>query len=162
MRKIDKVYIHCSDSLWGNHAAITQWHKERGLTNQAGEMGYHYLILNGVPTYESLKANEYKGDMDGLIVEGRPIEKAGAHVANDNKNSIGICLVGKHSFTEKQIEALIDLCREIIGAYDLDPDDFWGHREYWEMNGGAAPKTCPNFKVETIRKVLRQRIEDIA
>lgn len=162
MRKIDKVYIHCSDSVWGNHGAITEWHKQRGLTNAAGEMGYHYLILNGLLTAEDAKRGDYKADMDGMIVEGRKVETAGAHVAGDNKNSIGICLVGKYAFTEKQVEALIDLCREIIGVYDLDPDDFWGHREYWEMNGGAAPKTCPNFKVESIRKVLRQRLEDIA
>lgn len=162
MRKIEKVYIHCSDSTWGNAAIITKWHQERGLTNAAGEMGYHYVILNGILTAEDNKAGVYKADLDGMIVEGRPIEKAGAHVANDNKTSIGICLIGKYAFTEKQVEAVIDLCRELINVYDLDPDDVWGHREYWELNGGAAQKTCPNFKVESIRKVLRQRIEDIA
>lgn len=161
LRKIDKIYVHCSDSAWGSHAAITDWHQKRGLTNSAGEMGYHFIILNGLLSAEAIKLNEYKDDLDGMIVEGRRIEIAGAHVAGDNKSSIGICLIGKHAFTEKQIEALIDLCRELITGHDLDPDDVWGHREYWEMNGGLPQKTCPNFKVESIRKILRQPIEDI-
>ena len=46
----DRITIHCSDSEWGNADVIDEWHKKRGWDG----IGYHYVILNGYPTYNEV------------------------------------------------------------------------------------------------------------
>lgn len=76
MRKITKIYIHCSATPEGkpfNAAAIDAMHKQRGWR----KIGYHYVVL-----------------LDGTIEKGRSEDEIGAHVAGDNANSIGVCYIG--------------------------------------------------------------------
>lgn len=156
MRPVNKVYVHCSASLWGSLQSVQQWHKERKLLDSDGNIGYHYLILNGFPTAESIRAGVtgYRPNLDGLLMDGRPVEFAGAHVKGDNKHSIGICLIGLYAFTEKQLDMLAGVCRKLGVEYGLTLDKFLGHREYWENRGETPLKSCPNFDMDRIRQRL--------
>lgn len=96
------IILHCSASKWGNAAAVTNWHLERGWKT----IGYHFIILNGLIT-PSMDMPEF----DGTIETGRGIDEAGAHTKGYNEN-IGICLIGNSGqFTSKQIQA----CHKLIG-----------------------------------------------
>ena len=131
MRKIDKIILHCSATPEGrshNVEDIRRWHLRRGFS----DIGYHYLI-----------------HIDGTIEPGRPIEKRGAHTANFNKGSIGICYVGgmdkdmrhpKDTRTKAQKDSLIKLMHELIYKYNKDMT-IHGHNEF-------ANKACPSFNVQ--------------
>ena len=144
MRDIKKIIVHCSASDWGSASVIDQWHKERGWT----EIGYHYVITNGQIPHK----RQYEAENDGIIQEGRSIDKMGAHVKGHNADSIGICLVGKIHFTAKQLyDALPTLLRLLISKYDLSVTDIYGHNEF------DSKKTCPNFDVQLVRNYIYQQ-----
>jgi len=138
MRKISEIIIHCSATPpdWragqpaeAKVAEIRRWHvEERGWS----DIGYHYLI-----------------DRDGTLVEGRPVERMGAHVRGHNDGTIGVCLLGGHGssatdafddhFTPAQARALLKLIRSLEAEHgDLAVT---GHNDY-------AAKACPGFKVD--------------
>ena len=129
MRPINKVIIHCSATPEGRDVKtkeIKKWH----LSNGWADIGYHYVI-----------------ELDGEVVEGRPVELVGAHCVGQNKFSIGICYVGgmnktmskpKDTRTEEQKESIIELIKKLRGHYgDLT---IHGHNEYYN-------KACPSFDV---------------
>lgn len=137
MRKITEIFIHCSatkpnwmydKSADQKVAEIRRWHMQE---NGWKDIGYHFVI-----------------DRDGDVVNGRPIERAGAHVRGHNANSIGICLIGgwggsstdqfEEHFTEYQKEALFKLLDDLTPKF---PDaKIRGHNE-------VANKACPCFTV---------------
>jgi len=132
MRKIDKIILHCSDSTFGNASLIDEWHRERGFDN----IGYHYVITKC-----------------GDIELGRDLGKAGAHCYGQNKYSIGICLIGKNTFTAKQLlEALPTLITTICNEYGLTLKDVYGH---YEFNTG---KTCPNIDMDLLKTYLKGKM----
>lgn len=129
MRKIDTLIVHCSDSPQGrgdDASAIDRWHKERGFKRvydgKTYHIGYHYVILE-----------------DGSVETGRPLEVSGAHARGHNSSSIGVCLIGKESFTEEQFTSLETLIRGMQVQFDLEK--VLGHRDV------DSHKTCPNFSV---------------
>lgn len=142
MRNINKIIIHCSDSDWGDAPEIDRWHKERGWDS----IGYHYVITNG--RLES--SSTYTEDDDGIVQEGRNVEISGAHAKGYNSTSVGICLIGKHHFTGRQLyrglPTIVDL---LLNKYKLTPDSVFGHTEL------DPHKTCPNFEVINFRALLR-------
>ena len=121
MRDINLIVVHCSDSPDDRHvdaAEIHRWHLERGFDG----IGYHKVIKR-----------------DGVVENGRPEYWSGAHAKGHNKNSLGVCLIGRDSFSDDQIVSLyyvLDDWRQkypnakIVGHCDLD-----------------SGKTCPNFDV---------------
>jgi N-acetylmuramoyl-L-alanine amidase len=137
MRKINEVIIHCTATrpewMSNNSTAakvkeVTKWHLDRGWS----DCGYHYLI-----------------DRQGTVVNGRPVERTGAHVKGHNTGTIGIALFGGHggsasdmfedNFTEEQDAAL----RKLIAALQKDHPSIFkisGHNEY-------SSKACPCFNV---------------
>lgn len=137
MRDIHTIIIHCSatrPSWWALKSSdekveeIRRWHvEERGWS----DIGYHYVI-----------------DRNGDIVEGRSIERTGAHARGYNKGSIGICLLGGHgssaedrfedNFTNLQGESLKELIEELDVEYDIK--DIIGHNQ-------VSSKSCPGFEV---------------
>ena len=131
MRRIDKIIIHCSATPEGKDFTaqqIDQWHRQRGFSC----IGYHYVIY-----------------LDGSILDGRPIEKVGAHCLGHNANSIGICYIGgcatngktpKDTRTEAQKQSLVRLITELRRRFPNA--SVHGHNEF-------AAKACPSFNVKT-------------
>lgn len=141
MREINKIIIHCSDSLFGDRDIIDTWHRNRGFK----EIGYHYVILNGRIKY----ADPYDQKIDGILQIGRDIKVTGAHCQGDNKDSIGICLIGTNRFTIRQNDKLIMLINDLRETYGNHIKVF-GH---YEMKSGIKQgKTCPNIDMVKFRK----------
>lgn len=141
MRPIKKIIVHCSASEFGDAAAIDRWHKERGWEG----IGYHFVILNGVRVSRA----PYNAKDDGLIEFGRSEATIGAHCKGQNKESLGICIIGEKTFTPDQIMALYRLLRKLLSQYCLQPKDVWGHYEF------EPHKTCPNLDMGTVRSRLQ-------
>lgn len=106
------IVVHHSDSgPKTTRADIDRWHKEKGWDG----IGYHYVI-----------------EWDGRVKAGRPLSKSGAHAKTGkpysrNSTHIGICLVGRDTFTTNQLvnlEKLIDLL-----AQDFDIRTIERHHE---------------------------------
>jgi len=142
MREITEIFIHCSATKpqWMITSTadqkveeIRRWHVEE---NGWRDIGYHFVI-----------------DRSGDIVEGRPLEQAGAHVRGHNAKSIGICLVGgwggattdqfEEHFTELQREALWKLLDDLTPKFPNAK--IRGHNE-------VAAKACPCFTVSEFIK----------
>ena len=138
MRPINEIIIHCADTpaSWGGNMTpeqqrdeIRRWHvEERGWS----DIGYHYVITR-----------------NGVVVQGRNLDKIGAHVKGHNKGTIGICLVGgkggtahdkfRENFTKEQDFALRKLIDELKDRF-VSINKVSGHNEY-------AAKACPCFNV---------------
>ena len=138
MRNLSEIIIHCTDTRpewWSDRssadkvAEVRRWHVEE---RKWSDVGYHYLI-----------------DRDGTVIEGRPLERVGAHVKNHNTGTIGISLFGGHggastddffdNFTEDQDRALRTLINKLRDDYP-SITKVTGHNAY-------ANKACPTFTV---------------
>lgn len=181
LRLINLIVIHCSatpsgrpisSGVAGNVTAadvIDSWHKTRGFRRrdaavaqfnpQLLHIGYHFVI-----------------ETTGEVLTGRGLDETGAHAANFNAHSIGICMVGgietKGQFTPAQWKALKNLV--LLQAYNLRvplskplrandaaaPGGFrvtggvCGHRDLavdlnadGEIKSNEWHKTCPGFDV---------------
>lgn len=125
-RKVNKVYIHCSASdvkAHDNIEAIREWHIQ---DNKWSDVGYHYFIRK-----------------DGTIEEGRGLEIIPSAQKGHNTGSIAICLSGLDIdlFRQKQLESLVNLCKEINKVYSKIT--FHGHCE-------VSNKECPVFDYKNI------------
>lgn len=156
MRMINEIFVHCTATRpewWADRRPsekvdeVRRWHtRDRGWT----DIGYHYLI-----------------DRDGTVVEGRPIEKAGAHVKGHNAHSVGISLFGGHGgdqddsfeehFTPEQDRALRKLLAQLQMEYP-SIKSIRGHN-------AVSAKMCPCFQVqpwlkgvETAKRPERKKI----
>ena len=126
--KIKYLVIHCADTP--NEREVTaeeihHWH----LANGWDGIGYNAVIRRS-----------------GLVEMGRPNYWPGSHVRGHNSESLGVCLVGRDSFTDSQWDSLFELISdwkakypdaEIVGHCDLD-----------------SRKTCPNFDVKKWAEAL--------
>jgi N-acetylmuramoyl-L-alanine amidase len=131
VRELNEIIVHCSDTRTNQSFSIDtvkQWHLSRGFS----DVGYHYYIR-----------------LDGMLEEGRPIEKAGAHCKGHNSNSIGVCFEGGKKENGQPWDKPTD---EQICTWDsLKENLLWrfgelkisGHYEY-------STKTCPNFDVSIL------------
>lgn len=153
MREINLIVVHCSgtpNGRWVSTLDIDQWHAARGFkrqgewrarqNSQLGAIGYHFVIYT-----------------NGAIATGRHLAEVGAHVAGNNRNSIGICAAGTDKYTVAQWSSLAALVERlhkefpdarVTGHRDLSPDkDNDGLVEPWEWL-----KTCPGFDVAAWRR----------
>jgi N-acetylmuramoyl-L-alanine amidase len=138
MRRLDEIVVHCTathagwrggDTTAARVAEVRRWHVQ---DNGWSDIGYHYLI-----------------DRDGTIATGRPIVRAGAHVAGRNAHSVGVALFGGHGsaatddfhkhFTIMQEQALRRLIASLMADYP-SIRTVSGHNQY-------AAKACPGFSV---------------
>ena len=122
-REIDAIVIHHSASSKDVSAvAIKKYHmEERGYS----DVGYHFLI-----------------EENGQIVEGRPLDRDGAHAHGHNKGSIGICVIGNFDedfLSPPQMLALTALIEHFCDLYSLDNQYVFGHSEL----EGVDPTACP-------------------
>ena len=117
---------------------LYQWHvRERGWS----DIGYHFLIR-----------------WDGTVVECRPINRQGAHVAGLNHKSIGICFSGSgdhEPLTRPQFESGIELTKKLQKDYAIASNNVIGHREIDELielgllhNRYRTNKSCPGKFVD--------------
>lgn len=139
MREINEIIIHCTatrpdwNSTQSAHEKVQEvrnWHLSRSWS----DVGYHYLI-----------------DRDGTVVEGRPVEKTGAHVKGHNTGTIGVALFGGHGsaatdqfsdhYTQEQAGALNHLLVELQQRFP-SINKVSGHNDY------TNAKACPGFKVK--------------
>jgi len=143
LAEIHTVVIHCAatrSSADIGAAEIDQWHKARGWSG----IGYHRVIRR-----------------NGGVENGRMFTQRGAHVAGNNTNTIGICMVGgvgDHDIVEDNFTPLqwISLEQELRNAITLFPNlkKICGHRDYSpDLNGDGLitpnewTKGCPSFEV---------------
>jgi hypothetical protein len=113
--------------------------------------GYHWVISNG-----QLTSKIYEMKADGLLEAGRKFDnddslewyEKGAHAGREvNKYSIGICLIGRRTFTFRQFETLLFLLRTYRAQI---PDvEIFGHYELKTI------KTCPNIDMDRLREALK-------
>lgn len=137
MRKIRRIFLHCSATPEGKDVkmeTIKDWHVNG---NKWKDIGYHYVI-----------------ELDGKVRAGRPVSEMGAHCSGQNADSIGICYVGgmtedmkkpKDTRTEAQKKSMYELVRELTKKYGLTLDDVYCHNQF-------AHKACPSFKIADFKK----------
>ena len=116
---------------------INEWHKARGFV----AIGYHFVIRR-----------------DGSIEKGRDITCVGAHAKGNNRDSIGICMVGglsadgdaEDNFTDAQFQSLVTLI-DWLQEFIVHASDnvVMGHRQ-------VAATLCPSFDVPDKLRELRE------
>jgi len=156
MPEVKNIFLHCSSTNWGEVLEFDRWHRlQRGWKS----IGYHYVILNGRP----FRDMGYLPFLDGQIQPGRyldddPIFEAhevGAHVAGRNQWSIGICLVGRDKFTDRQLKTARELLLHLKDHFGLDIKDILGHCEAGTLGERyATNKSCPNIPGDDFRSYL--------
>ena len=132
MLKIDDIkylVVHCSDTPNSENLNASDIHKMHLSFGWDG-IGYHKIICQ-----------------NGIVENGRPTYWQGAHVYGYNKNSLGICLIGKSNFNDKQLNSLFILLKSWAKIYPNA--EIIGHRDF-----PNTKKTCPNFNV---RKWLKEK-----
>lgn len=124
-RPVTAVFLHCTASSNPAVSAktVNDWH----LANRWACIGYHYLIRT-----------------DGVIEQGRDLERTPAAQNGYNSGTIAICVNGLklEDFSSAQYEAVTRLCREINAAYG-GRMRFRGHRE-------VSAKACPVFDYKAV------------
>ena len=151
--QLKNIFLHCSDSIFGDVLVIDQWHKQRGWRT----IGYHYVVLNGRP----YRDGKYIDFLDGQIQPGHALSadpifqefEVGVHVAGRNSSSLGICLIGTTEFTDAQLLASRRLILSLVKRFQLRLEDVKGH--YEDAN---ANKTCPNIPMEYYRGFLQDAV----
>ena len=130
MRKINTIVIHHSQNrisfndIKNLHVNEYNWN----------DIGYHFVI-----------------DEQGNILNGRDLDKIGAHVYGYNDDSIGICLIGNFDLTfpnTLQLSSLFKLIYELKIKYGIR--EIKGHNEFPNVE-----KTCPgkNLNINSIRNL---------
>lgn len=140
-----KIVIHCTDSPYANRDLIHMWHQDRGWS----EIGYNFVILNGRPLPQIQRPSE-----DGSLQKGRSLLRDGAHARGDNRDSIGVVLVGVNQFTGRQMETLMKTIRLLMTQYNIAADRVVGHYEL--QSGILQKKTCPNIDMNQLRQLIRE------
>jgi N-acetylmuramoyl-L-alanine amidase len=120
--KISLIVVHCSDTENSQKLTAIDIH-EMHLNFGWDGIGYHKIITRA-----------------GKIENGRPEYWIGAHVKGKNKQSLGVCLIGRDKFTKKQFTSLERVLRKWKSSYPKAK--IVGHRDT-----GNTAKTCPNFDV---------------
>ncbi|MBM38615.1 MAG: hypothetical protein CMO97_06030 [Woeseia sp.] len=139
MRKINQIIVHCTATRpdwWEKKTVdeqvkeVTRWHLDRGFS----DIGYHFLVSRS-----------------GEVVQGRPVEKSGAHAKGHNSDSIGVAMFGgfgsdaddlaTEHFTPLQLAATYDLIRKLQGQYNVKNENVIGHNR-------ISSKSCPGFRVQ--------------
>lgn len=139
LQEIKEIIIHHSGK---QHHSIENIRTIHVTINGWDDIGYHYIIGNGVST------------KDGVIYKGRDIQFVGAHVKGHNTNSIGICLIGdfdNFTPTEKQLITVQKLIQKLMRLHHLEIKNVLCHREF-----EGVTKTCPGtlFDMNVFRNQL--------
>lgn len=120
---IQLLVIHCSDTDDFQELTALDIHKMHLDFGWDG-IGYHKIISRS-----------------GKIENGRPEYWVGAHVKGKNNISLGVCLIGRDTFTKEQFISLEIVLKSWKILYPNAT--ILGHCET-----GNTSKTCPNFDVQ--------------
>lgn len=118
-RKVFRVFLHHSATDNPEHDTIDFIRRVHVDENGWSAVGYHFFI-----------------DKNGVLFQGRSLERSPAAQKGYNKSTIAICLSGRKEFTEEQKKALQRLCNKINEAYG--GISFHGHKE-------VASTLCPAY-----------------
>ena len=121
---IEFLVVHCSDTPDNNDIGAIEIHKMHIRFGWEG-IGYHKIIRR-----------------NGDIENGRPEFWIGAHCYGKNNVSLGVCLVGKNRFSEKQFLSLENILRVWKDKYPKAK--IKGHFQMIKTD-----KTCPNFNIDS-------------
>jgi len=158
----DLIVVHCSASGWGTLEVIDGWHRDRGFRRsrnaQPRHVGYHYVIENG----HARSGARYNVARDGAIRPARDEDEQGAHARGVNAHSLGVCLVGRDDFSERQLAALLLLLASLCVRYGLAADAVIGHRETDHEQASDSPKTCPQLDCDDLRARLAELLASLA
>jgi len=145
MRAITNISIHCSATPTGSALSYDKYHR---LHNHWSEIGYHFVIGNGIT------ADGYIKSLDGQIEVGRSLHKDPAAVRGHNSGMIAICLTGSQfdEFTDKQFSSLRTLLADLSDKYGISEEAIVGHRDFEGVH-----KNCPCFSVKDF---LENRIKE--
>jgi len=135
LKEVKLIIIHHSGSL-DSFEKIKNFHINK---NGWEDIGYHWVI-----------------DKNGNLLEGRNEKFIGAHCLGQNRNSLGVCLIGNFEFetpTEKQIQILIEFLKKKMNKFNISLENVFGHRKISEKEG-----ICPGrfLDLEKIRANLKQ------
>lgn len=147
--------VHCSATApsavsetvgWGGRPKSTSSvDSVRGghLSKGWADVGYHWLV-----------------DRDGTVIQGRPEDVRGVHVAGINRYAIGVCLIGGlhpsggynwPDYTTAQLQSARLLIQTIVGRHP-DIDLTTGVLGHWQAQrgelriaGATGAKDCPCF-----------------
>lgn len=133
--RTDMIVLHHADAKKCTAQDIHNWHLSRGWTG----IGYNFFVRK-----------------DGQIYRGRPEDVVGAHAANYNSKSIGVCFEG--DFTEEtmpkaQLEAGKELVAYLKDKYKIT--SVKGHRDLMATD-------CPgkNFPFNEIAKAKQETVNE--
>lgn len=152
---ITHLILHITAAPWGTVASIRRFHMyERD--PPFADIGYHYVISNAFPTFESWRDKKPVVENDGRMWLGRDLdhdgdvdEEKGAHALGWNSRSLGIAFVGEHgALTGLQIQSAIRKCRDLALQYEVPYTNVIGHYET------GANKTCPDLDMDHFRELL--------
>ena len=119
MRKIDKIFVHYTDSADVSAATIRAWHLARGYI----DIGYHKVIRR-----------------DGSLEIGRPEAVIGAHTKGYNTTSLGVVVTGSNREpwypAASQYTGLATELKDWEARYNIPPANIFFHRE-------KNPTSCP-------------------
>jgi len=119
---IQYLVVHCSDTPDDEPIGAREIHQMHLGFGWDG-VGYHRVI-----------------NRQGEIQAARPDYWQGAHVYGHNEISLGVCLIGRHAFTDAQYDSLEHVLRAWLEDYPQA--SICGHRDF-----SYTDKTCPNFNV---------------
>lgn len=130
-----KVIVHCADTPDDKEfdsKDIRKWHvKDNGWL----DIGYHYVILR-----------------DGVIESGRLETEVGSHCKGNNTGSIGICFIGRNSFTVDQFRSFYRLIFHLNQSWGITSSEVYGHYEF------TKKKSCPNIDMEFLRDSINRNL----
>lgn len=123
IKKIEYLIVHCSDTPDEINLNAKDIHKLHLSFGWDG-IGYHKVIKR-----------------NGEIENGRPEYWVGAHVKGINDKSLGVCLIGRNTFTNQQFISL----EKVLRSWKVNYIDakILGHKD-----STTTSKTCPNFDVK--------------
>lgn len=132
---VKRIILHHAEASNCTVQDIHRWH----LNNGWAGCGYHFFVRK-----------------DGTIYRGRPENKLGAHTANHNTGSLGICFEGAYNtetMNEIQIKAGQELITYLCDKHGLLKANVYKHKDFNSTD-------CPgaNFPFENIQNGATQSV----
>jgi len=157
---ITHLILHITAAPWGTVESVRAFHiAPKPLGRAWLDIGYHYLITNPFPTFDSWREKKPIPDHDGQVCLGRDLdhdgdvdEEIGAHALGWNSKSLGIAMIGENGMlTGLQLQGALSLCRDLAHRYRVPYSNVIGHYET------GANKTCPDLDMSHFRELMRDK-----